>query len=77
MRRRTDKRYASMTTELTSVAKIMGASEQMTLESLDNLDKASTPGCLRRRCQVDAEATRAVAGAAHGKGAEREARRIV
>jgi hypothetical protein len=46
--------------------------EQMTLESLDSLEKASTLGCPRRRCQVDANAARAAAGAEHGEGAECE-----
>jgi hypothetical protein len=51
--------------------------EQTTLESLDSLDKASTPGCLRRRCQVDADAARAAAGVAHGEGTECEGKRIM
>jgi hypothetical protein len=51
--------------------------EQMTLESLDNLDNASMSGCLRQRCQVYADAARAAAGAAHGEGAEHEDRCIV
>jgi hypothetical protein len=49
----------------------------MILQSLDRLDKASTPGCPRRRCQVDVDAAMAVAGALHGEGVEREGRRIV
>jgi hypothetical protein len=40
----------------------------MTLESLDNLDKASMLGCPRRRCQVDVDAAKAATGAAHGGG---------
>jgi hypothetical protein len=51
--------------------------EQMTLELLDNLDKASTPGCSRRRCQVDVDVARAAVGATHGEGAKRDGRRIV
>jgi hypothetical protein len=51
--------------------------EKMTVELLNNLDKASMPGCQRRRYQVDVDVARAAAGAAHGEGAEHEFKRIV
>jgi hypothetical protein len=71
MRRRTNKRHASVMTELASMEKIMGAL------GANNLDKASMPGCLRRRCHVDTDAARAAVGATHCEGVEREGRCIV
>jgi hypothetical protein len=51
--------------------------EQTTLESCDNLDRIPTPGWLRRRCQVDADAAKGEGAGTGGEGAGCEGRRIV
>jgi hypothetical protein len=66
-----------MTTKPAGMEKSWVSLEQTTLELLDNLGKASAPGCLRRQYHVDADVARAALGATHGEGAEREGRHIV
>jgi hypothetical protein len=50
--------------------------EQMTLELLDNFDRTLTPRWLRRRCEVDVDATRAKGAATCNKGVRCEGTRI-
>jgi hypothetical protein len=65
-----------MTIELASMQNSCVRLEQMTLESLDNFDRTSTPRWPRHRCQVDANATRAKEATCH-EGARCEGSRIV
>jgi hypothetical protein len=60
-----------------SVAKIMGTPGANDTRVARQFGQVSTPGCLRRRCQVDVDAARAAAGTTHGEGAEREGMCIV
>jgi hypothetical protein len=67
-----------MTTELASMEKKSSVClEKMTLESLDNFDRMSTLGWLRRRCQVNADATWAKEEATCDEGAGCKGRHIM